>query len=86
MKYPFYTPYQFAGNKPIKYTDLDGLEENNPLPPEPDKDETQQEPLKTPQEAPNYDKDLKAQEEFNRERERTRRIFKEIRSIRSQGR
>jgi RHS repeat-associated protein len=25
--YPFYTPYQFAGNKPIKYIDLDGAEE-----------------------------------------------------------
>jgi RHS repeat-associated protein len=25
--YPFYTPYQFAGNKPIKFIDLDGLEE-----------------------------------------------------------
>jgi RHS repeat-associated protein len=25
--YPFYTPYQFAGNKPIKYVDVDGLEE-----------------------------------------------------------
>ena len=26
-EYPWYTPYQFAGNKPIKFTDLDGLEE-----------------------------------------------------------
>ncbi len=25
--YPFYTPYQFAGNKPIQAIDLDGLEE-----------------------------------------------------------
>ena len=25
--YPFYTPYQFAGNKPINSVDLDGLEE-----------------------------------------------------------
>jgi RHS repeat-associated protein len=25
--YPFYTPYQFAGNKPIAAVDLDGLEE-----------------------------------------------------------
>lgn len=25
--YPFYSPYQFAGNKPIKYIDVDGLEE-----------------------------------------------------------
>jgi RHS repeat-associated protein len=25
--YPWYTPYQFAGNKPIAYIDLDGLEE-----------------------------------------------------------
>jgi len=24
--YPFYTPYQFAGNVPIKFIDLDGLE------------------------------------------------------------
>ena len=27
--YPWYTPYQFAGNKPITYVDLDGLEEEN---------------------------------------------------------
>jgi RHS repeat-associated protein len=26
-KYPWYTPYQFAGNKPIVFIDLDGLEE-----------------------------------------------------------
>lgn len=26
-EYPWYTPYQFAGNKPIRYIDLDGLEE-----------------------------------------------------------
>ncbi|WP_299465729.1 RHS repeat-associated core domain-containing protein [uncultured Microscilla sp.] len=26
-EYPFYTPYQFAGNKPIEAIDLDGLEE-----------------------------------------------------------
>ena len=25
--YPFYTPYQFAGNKPIMADDVDGLEE-----------------------------------------------------------
>jgi len=25
--YPFYTPYQFAGNKPIMFVDVDGLEE-----------------------------------------------------------
>ncbi|KOY84270.1 hypothetical protein AD998_21920 [bacterium 336/3] len=25
-EYPWYTPYQFAGNMPIKYIDLDGLE------------------------------------------------------------
>src|SRR5205085_11731384 len=25
--YPHYTPYSFAGNKPIKHIDLDGLEE-----------------------------------------------------------
>ncbi|MEL6658351.1 MAG: hypothetical protein AAFP77_22985 [Bacteroidota bacterium] len=25
--YPWYTPYQFAGNKPITFVDLDGLEE-----------------------------------------------------------
>ncbi|MET0637786.1 MAG: RHS repeat-associated core domain-containing protein [Chitinophagaceae bacterium] len=28
--YPWYTPYQFAGNKPIWATDVDGLEENTP--------------------------------------------------------
>jgi RHS repeat-associated protein len=27
--YPWYTPYQFAGNKPISHIDLDGLEEAN---------------------------------------------------------
>jgi len=27
--YPWYTPYQFAGNKPIAHIDLDGLEEKN---------------------------------------------------------
>jgi len=26
--FPWYTPYQFAGNKPIYDSDLDGLEEN----------------------------------------------------------
>jgi len=26
-KYPWYTPFQFAGNMPIKYVDVDGLEE-----------------------------------------------------------
>lgn len=26
-KYPWYTSYQFAGNKPIQYVDVDGLEE-----------------------------------------------------------
>ena len=32
-KYPWYTPYQFAGNMPIRYIDLDGLEPaNNPKP------------------------------------------------------
>jgi len=31
-KYPWWTPYQFAGNMPIKYIDLDGLEPaNNPI-------------------------------------------------------
>tara|TARA_B110000093_G_scaffold180904_1_gene223842 strand:- start:724 stop:1659 length:936 start_codon:yes stop_codon:yes gene_type:complete len=25
--FPWYTPYQFAGNKPIKFIDIDGLEE-----------------------------------------------------------
>jgi RHS repeat-associated protein len=33
-KYPYYTPYQFAGNNPIKYVDMDGLEPaNNPKAP-----------------------------------------------------
>jgi RHS repeat-associated protein len=27
QQYPWYSPYQFAGNKPIQATDLDGLEE-----------------------------------------------------------
>jgi RHS repeat-associated protein len=27
ISYPWYTPYQFAGNKPIQFIDLDGLEE-----------------------------------------------------------
>jgi RHS repeat-associated protein len=30
--YPWYTPYQFAGNKPLRYIDLDGLEEADPIP------------------------------------------------------
>lgn len=30
-RYPFYTPYQYAGNKPVSFIDLDGLEE---LPPQ----------------------------------------------------
>ena len=29
-EYPHYTPYQYAGNKPITYIDLDGLEEEIP--------------------------------------------------------
>jgi RHS repeat-associated protein len=29
-KYSYYTPYQYAGNKPISYIDLDGAEEMNP--------------------------------------------------------
>ncbi len=29
--YPWYTPYQFAGNKPVRYIDLDGLEEYDPM-------------------------------------------------------
>ena len=28
--YPWFTPYQYAGNKPIRYIDLDGLEEADP--------------------------------------------------------
>ena len=30
FEYPYYTPYQYAGNKPITYIDLDGLEEAKP--------------------------------------------------------
>ncbi|MDD3280584.1 MAG: RHS repeat-associated core domain-containing protein [Bacteroidales bacterium] len=30
FKYPHYTPYQYAGNKPISYIDLDGGEEKKP--------------------------------------------------------
>ena len=30
FKYPHYTPYQYAGNKPVSYIDLDGLEEEKP--------------------------------------------------------
>src|SRR5436190_21414632 len=33
-KYPWYSPYQFSGNNPILYIDLDGLEPaNNPKTP-----------------------------------------------------
>lgn len=31
LSYPWYTPYQFAGNKPISSVDLDGMEEYNYL-------------------------------------------------------
>ncbi len=27
----YYTPYQFAGNKPIRFIDLDGKEEDTPI-------------------------------------------------------
>ncbi|HBG69518.1 MAG: hypothetical protein A2W93_00675 [Bacteroidetes bacterium GWF2_43_63] len=30
QQYPWYSPYQFAGNKPIQFIDLDGLEECEP--------------------------------------------------------
>jgi RHS repeat-associated protein len=30
--YPYYTPYQFAGNSPIKFIDLDGEEPKDPTP------------------------------------------------------
>ena len=30
-EYPWYTPYQFAGNKPTRFIDLDGLEEYDPM-------------------------------------------------------
>ena len=29
-KYPYYTPYQFVGNSPIKFVDLDGKEPSKP--------------------------------------------------------
>lgn len=34
-KYPFFTPYQFAGNDPIKYIDMDGAEKYDPNAPQP---------------------------------------------------
>ncbi|HVX01037.1 MAG TPA: RHS repeat-associated core domain-containing protein, partial [Candidatus Babeliaceae bacterium] len=39
--YPWYSPYQFAGNKPIKFFDRDGAEEDDDFDPEPPKNPEQ---------------------------------------------
>jgi hypothetical protein len=35
MDYPFYTPYNYAGNKPINKIDVDGMQENGGSPQQP---------------------------------------------------
>lgn len=42
-KYPWYTPYQFAGNKPTRFIDRDGLEEADPELDREDKEELERE-------------------------------------------
>jgi RHS repeat-associated protein len=39
FKYPYYTPYQYAGNKPISFIDLDGGEEKKVEEPPPNNNE-----------------------------------------------
>ena len=53
LKYPHYTPYQYAGNKPVSYIDLDGLEEANTT--EEKKPEERQSESITPMQSKNAD-------------------------------
>ena len=59
-KYPWYTPYQFAGNKPIKFIDIDGAEEGE----------------RSPFEELEYREELEREAREQREREELARILK----------
>lgn len=82
-QYPWYTPYQFAGNKPIAMVDLDGLEEgeaeqlSTPLDPNRggEMNDDAPDPLSFLYEGPDAYLDREAWENLDRE---TREKFEEI--------
>ncbi len=59
-KYPHYTPYQYAGNKPVSYVDLDGEEEKYVYPNSENKENStdQSNQVKTPEKLNLQKKDL----------------------------